>query len=398
MQSFGYAEEVFPDFGWFIPIASNSLFFRGFDGALAVADAVARRPSALWSKWEDLPQNWHWPLLRGFQAAGERLRMQWGIDGLGSGQIEGRIASRADWALTAKVAGDLAGYWNGLQAPLEEILPFTVINALGSGQMSLICHIYWDQGARFARSDDMIDEQDLPRHVCMIKRFRRDPSAIETLIVGTPLGRSLLLATQRAAPGSKEDQNIEVLLRTFLAQVEARREPIPHNPGIRLLEAPGSTPLDVIAVRQICGLDGGHPEVGEPYLYFENTGARVQVSIHAPGLGKLRIDCQALPAQEGAEAPVGLQAHLCLPAPRALLLKLNARVEGGSVEEVVHRIVWGDDGYSILSAFTWKVGEDGFVADYRLPQRKRESILCLPVHAGQRLDVEILWDRRVPPV
>jgi hypothetical protein len=232
----------------------------------------------------------------------------------------------------------------------------------------------------------------------MIKRFRRDPLAIETLIVGTPLGRSLLLATQQAAPGSKEDLNIEVLLRTFLAQVEARREPIPHNPGRRLLDAPGSTPLDVIAVRQICGLDGGHPEVGEPYFYFENTGARVQVSIYTPGLGKLCIDCQAPPIQEGAETPVGLQAYLCLPAPRALLLKLSARVEGGSVEEVVHRIVWGDGGYSILPTFAWKVAEGGFVADYRLPQRKQESILCLPLHAGQKLDVEILWERSQPPV
>jgi hypothetical protein len=323
--------------------------------------------------------------------------MRWGIDGLESGQIEGRIASRADWALTAEVAFDLACHWDGLEAPLEEILPCTVMDSLGSGRMSVICHIYWDRGAS-VRSDDMIDPQDLPRHVCMIKRFRRDPLAIETLIVGTSLGRSLLLATQRAAPGSKEDLNIEMLLRAFLAQVEARREPILHNPGRRLLEAPGSAPLDVISVRQICGLDGGIPEVGEPYLYFENTGSRLQISVHAADLGKVCVACLASPDQESAEISLGLQGYLCLPAPKARLLKLSGRIEGGSVEEVVHKIVWGDEGYFILPAFSWTVGDDEFVAEYRVPKRKQASILCLPLYAGQKLDVEILWERRLSPV
>lgn len=394
MESFGYADNVFPDFGWFITIASNCLFFRRFDGALAVADAVSRtRPSQMWRKWNALSDDWNWPLLRGFETAGERMRLQWGIDGLESGQIEGCMASRADWALTAGVAADLAGYWDGLKAPLEEIMPPTVIDSIGSGQRNLICHIYWTEDARFIRLDDMIDTQSLPRHVCMMKRFRREPLNAETLIVSTPLGQSLLLAMQQAAPGSQEDLNIEVLLRLFLAQVEARRQPVLFHPGGTLRDTPSPEPLDMVAVRQICGLDGGPAEAGEPFLYFENTGARVLLAIHAPEPGRLCIACQAHPAQEGAEIPVGLQAHLCLPAPQALRLRLSGHVKGVSVEEVVEKIVWGDESYSILPPHAWTVGDEGFVAQYRLPQRKQQSLLCLPLCAGQALDVELLWER-----
>ena len=424
MQSFGYAEKVFPDFDWFITIASNSMFFRRFDGALAVADTIIRqRPEEFRATWQSLPDvdHWHWWRLRGFEAAGMRLSGRWGIDGLVRGQIEGCIASRADWAITAEVFYDLSGYWHGLQHALEEILPYTVINSIGSGRMGLICHINWTQNFRNVRIDDIICPQDLPRQVCMIKRFQRHELSLETLIVSTPLGQQLLLAMQQAAPGSKEDLHIEVLLRAFLEQVEARRELIPFEPGSKLREMQAPASLDVIAVRQICGLDGGPFEQGEPFLYLENTGARVELVIHAPGPERLFVDCRARPAQEGGDTPSGIQAYLCLPAPQATRLKLSGHLEGEYVENFVNRIVWGDGAYSPLPPFGWTysqvpptewnysilpavgwsyphmppvgwaVGDGGFVSDHWLP--KQRGYVCLPLYAGQTLHAQLLWHR-----
>ena len=396
MESFAYAEDVFPDFGWFLTIASNSLFFRRFDGALTVADAnTKRRAPDDHVMWHALPEAWHWQKFLGFEAAGARLRSRWGIDGLSRTQIEGSFASRKDWELVADVASDLTGYWCGLQAPLEEVLPLSVMQTLGSGRITHICKVKWVFPFRkeLVRLEEMIDTRNLPDHVCMMKWFSRDPLAPETMIVGTSLGQALLQALQQAAPGGQADLNLEVLLLMFLGQVEARSRGmlVPFNPGRKLQETHRLPPLETIAARQICGIDGGAVEASEPYLYFEHTGARLELTLHFSGPRKLHIECRASPGQDDAVMPEGLQVYLYLPTPQARLLKLRGRVGDGMVERLVRKIIWKDIGYEIMPPFRWTVDEDGFVADYRLPESNQTCFLGLPIHAGLVLDVEVLW-------
>ncbi len=75
IESFRYAELIFPNFGWFVPIASNSLFFRRFEPDLARARLVEsiQEDTYRCTTWKELPNEWHWPKLRGFAAAGARL-------------------------------------------------------------------------------------------------------------------------------------------------------------------------------------------------------------------------------------------------------------------------------------------------------------------------------------
>jgi hypothetical protein len=394
IQSFRYAEIVSPNFEFFIPIASNSLFFRSFDGVLALdalaSSVVSRHPMATWGA---LPQRWHWPKLQGFQANGETLRNKWAIDGLWKSQIEGFLASRADWSLIADIFFDLKDCWIGLKAPLEEVLPATVISSIGSGKITHICKVKWDQmrlGLPLVNLEDLTNMDKLPRQVSLMKWFPRNPIATETLFVGTPIGQTLLTALQVAEPGSMEDELIETLLHAFLSQIKARAKKsfVFYHEKMAQLLCPQS--LDMVADRRICGVDGRARKLDAPFIYLENTLDRVRIATHASTEGSLSIDCTATTENESQVISENLQAYLYLPVPQASVLYLRGSTKGVSVEQLVKHVIWHDTKFDYLPLRSCSIVGDCFEARYKLPKFTHTCFLGLPICNGQDLQLHLM--------
>jgi hypothetical protein len=394
IQSFRYAEIVSPNFEFFIPIASNSLFFRSFDGVLAL-DALTssgvRLPPTV--SWGSLPQSWHWPHFLGFQANGETLRNKWGIDGLWMSQIEGLLASRADWSLIAEIFFDLKDCWNGLKAPLEEVLPATVIRSIGSGKITFICKVKWDQmslGLHLVNLEDITNMDKLPRQVVLMKWFPRDPIAKETLFVGTPIGQTLLNAMQAVEPGSMADELIETLLHNFLLLIKARAKKsfaLYHGKMDTLL-SPQS--LNMVADRSTCGVDGEARRPDAPFIFLENTLDRVCITTHASAEGDLKINCTVSTENETQVISESLQAYLYLPVPQASVLYLSGSTNGISVERLVRHVVWHDTKFDYLHLRSYSIVGDCFEARYRLPRFTNNCFLGLPIWNGQNLQLRLM--------
>jgi hypothetical protein len=401
MECFEAACAAVPDFEWFITTASNSLFFRRFDPVLTVkvAEAVVRsdKPAV---EWDDLPDTWHWPKMRKQAAVGVILQDRWKVRGLSGGQIEGRTAKRRDWDLLNRVQADLFGDWASLEAPLQEILPVTVFNALGSGLSCSICRVHFGradaQGGRFSQFADLIDPSNLPPHVCMMKWFQRDPLCPETLAVCTPLGREVLAALQAAAQSPGQRMEIEMLLRGALSGLEQQQIPTPiplaGQPG-----APATFTLDpVVANRRICAFDGGPALPGQNYLYFEKTGATLALELAAVSENTLNLRCALIaPPPEQAALPVtdpALQcyAYLVLPADRPLRIRLQGAVSGGAAARILSRITWHQGGrYTIQRPLLQTLIAPHFTVDFLFPQGTGPSHIGLPIYAGHDMGVSL---------
>lgn len=398
MECFGAASEAYSDFEWFITMASNSLFFRPFNPELvveAVGAAVRSEKAAV--DWDNLPDNWHWPKMRKHRAVGEVLQQRWKIAGLDGGQIEGRIARRSDWSILDAIQADIFNEWIGLDAPLEEILPVTVFNALGSGLSCNICRVHWGRpeqnGGRFTQIWELMDPASLPPQFCMMKWFQRDTLCPETLAVCTPLGRDLLTALQSAAAEPLRRLEIETLLRGIISGFERLQPPIPL--AISGLPAGGPVfQLGMIAAnRQICALDGGSMLPGQSYLYFESSGAMLSLNIAVEAENRLALRCDLIAVPDAGPMPEpSLQCYiyLAMPTERSVRLRLQGKLSGIAPDQFLSRITWHSGGrYPVQKPLFQTVSAADFTADYMCPQSVGQSHIGLPVYAGQNMVVSL---------
>jgi hypothetical protein len=359
VESFRYAERVFAGFGWFVPIASNSLFLRHFNPDLAIAAARKRErpklPEGFDARWDALPEKWHWPKLHGFDAAAERLRSHWNIDGLFMNQIEGQLASREDWGRVATIHCDLSGLWEGLTAPLEEILPATVIDILGSGQRTEVCLVHWTPRpeGRYATLVDLTDVGTLPPHVCLIKWFRRDGFVAETISVATNFGRIVVNELQEAK-GLVARTRMRVLLQSALKALEREEQLIPIKMSFQ-----NQVDLEVTTQRQILLLkNGGATEdTDAAYLYLENTNEKLRLALRTGRSGHLQVSCKAVDEDQAttfAEPVLEGYLYISLPAfPRSEawegncdILRLSGQVKGIAPQSIIRRCILHDVNYS----------------------------------------------------
>ena len=393
MESFREAERVFPDFQWFVTMASNSLFFKAFDVQLALdalLDSKAQHPIA---NWDDLPDNWHWQKLIGFETAGQYLFKRLGTRGLWSGEIEGRLASRKDWALVSDITTEVAGYWNGSAAPLEEILPVTVVSAIGSGQTISICHVKWEpEHERIVRLEDLITPKNNIQYICMMKWFRRDPLALETLIVGTPVGQSLLHTMQETALTSQKADNIEWLLRAFLSNLEARNVWVPFQlstePGI----SQWGPPFEVFADQPaLCNLNGGSQVEGEPYIFLSTPGLWLEISLDLVSPGRFFLQCNARAERKETIIPKTPVGYLFFPVPIARRLRLFGIVHGLTADNLIQEIMWKGDRSMLLPPLQSSIFGRNFVMDYVCHQNGKNGAIGFPLHDGLKLDLQMLF-------
>jgi hypothetical protein len=395
MENFREAEQVFPDFRWFITMASNSLFFHPFDMELALDALLESKAQCPDVQWDSLPNHWHWPRLTDFYTAAQYLFKRLGTSGLWNGQIEGRLASRKDWALVADVSAESSGCWNGLEAPLEELLPVTVISAIGSGQTISICHVKWEPPEeRIVRIEDLINPINEANYVCLMKWFRRDPRALETLIVGAPLGRSLLRTLQETEPTSQKADNIEWLLRGFLSKLEARQVWVPFQLSTKPGDFPWGPPLELTANEPtLCTLNGGPPVEDEPYIFISSLGLWLKISLNLVAQGRVIIKCTARPVSKETTVPKTLLGYLFFPTPMARRLRLFGIVHGVTAADMIQEIMWKEERTMLLSPLQSSITGKQFVIDYGGHQKGPNGSIGFPMHDGMEIDIQFLFDK-----
>ena len=398
MECFDAASEVHPDFEWFITMASNSLFFRRFNPELVVETAKAVvKPQKAPINWDELPDNWHWPKMRQHRAIGNILQQRWKIEGLAGGQIEGRVAHRNDWSILNSVQSDILHEWTELKAPLEEILPLTVFNALGSGLSCNICRNHWGRpeqdGGRFSQMWELINPVNLPPQFCMMKWFQRDNLCPETLAVSTPIGQYFLEAAQSAAIDPRKRFEIECLLRSFLNGIEHFQSSTP----ITFAGLPANVTTfqheAVVAQRQICALDGGPMISGQSYLYFESTAETLSLSLDfaTPETLKLKCDLGDAPVDDQVPDPY-LQAYLYLAVspdtPKRI--EISGSISGVAPDQFLSRITVHSKGrYAIQKPISRSISSTTFTAYFMCAPDLLVSHVGLPIFAGQNLVVSL---------
>lgn len=404
MEVFHHAEVALPDFEWFVPVASNSLFIRKFDIDAAILRAASQgmlsKNTDFDAQIDALPNHWHWPKLQGFEPAAARLNERWGIRGFFKGQIEGQFSSRENWSKVARVHEDLAGMWVGLEAPLEEILPYTVINSIGTGQKAHICHVHWSRSeGKFVKMADLIDLSDMFQHVCMMKWFQRSHLSAETLSVSTDFGRGLL-AVARAELCSVSRAQFLVLLQSYILAMER----VADAQSVNL------TPLSVkkwkiSADRQIIELNGDMftPELPiRPYIYFENTGDFLEITASIRSEDKIRIGCDFIDISKQSDAGMSLQGYLYIPLSNLAslnqsnecLIRLSGYIEHGAANIIQGRCVLFNGIYTILepiSAHTVMVesAREEFHLQFAGKTAGHQSYFGVPIYTGTIFDVRL---------
>ena len=395
MENFREAEQAFPAFRWFITMASNSLFFRAFDIELALDALMESKAQCPDVQWDSLPNYWHWPRLKGFFAAAQYLYQRLETKGLWNGQIEGRLASRKDWALVADVAIESTGYWNDLKAPLEEILPVTVIFAIGSGRTISICHVKWEpKHERIVRLEDLINPINDANYVCMMKWFRRDPLALETLTVGTPLGRSLLRTMQQTALTSQKADNVEGLLRAFLSHLEARQVWVPFQFGTKSDNVPWGDLVEISAEEPtLCNLNGGPPFEGEPYIFLCSPGSCLEISLSLVAVGRIILKCKERAAIQETNILKPLLGYLFFPRPMAQRFRLFGIVNGLTADDLLQNIMWRENNSTIYPSMHSSISGREFIINVDRLQKSLGGSIGLPLHDGLEIDVHFLFDK-----
>ncbi|WP_029312871.1 MULTISPECIES: hypothetical protein [Acidiphilium] len=389
IESFRYAELIFPNFGWFVPIASNSLFFRRFEPDLARARLVEsiQEDSYRCTTWKELPNEWHWPKLRGFAAAGARLHERWGIDRLVGDQIEGFIASRADWGLVAEIHEDLLNYWQGLRAPLEEILPGTVIDLIGTGQRTTLCKMFWKNDFKekgLVQFSDLLDSKRLSPNICLLKWFRRDPNAPETILVATPLGQSLIEELR-----TESSYTIKTRIFIFLTYIHDAFEQTKVECDFYNCAPFPPITWETVAVRQQCSLYGTQRfDESAPFLFFENTGERLQITIELEADGRVKAACW--PLQGTGEA--NLISYLYLPLNdrnrhEQRVLQLSCHMDFCLAKLVLNNCVIFQDCIQMVKPMTISEKNGATVALFAIHDNGSQLYLGIPLVYHLKIDM-----------
>ncbi len=305
LESYALALQRFGEFDYFCPLASNSLFVRRFDPAAAVRQLRAghKVPIDLDITYDvgldidRLPDNWHWPKIGGNRPFMTFLKERWGIDRLSQNQIEGLMASRADWGLLhARLPefpsmGDLVLQEESAFLPLEEILPSTFFLAFGSGRYVNICHVFWNRfnhtGSGRVTIDELLGFSRYPAHLCLMKWFERDVHAVETAAVTQLWSQTLLAGLATTSHGAGEQLLQRLLLENLASSLRVQEVAIPFSAGWQ------SSPEHVLppcvfhdprlsAVRQTMHLPttlNGHEASSDAYLYLDYTQHEIDLSL-----------------------------------------------------------------------------------------------------------------------
>jgi hypothetical protein len=389
MECFDHAQSEFPDFEYFITIASNSLFFRRFDGELTVQVLGSSQIRAHVS-WDSLPETWHWPKMANQQAVRRTLNSKWNIEKLGGGQIEGRVAHRKDWALVRSVQTDVIGLWDELQAPLEEILPATVISSIGSGRSCLIGHNLFSRapklGGVFVQMEDLMDQSAQPRQVCIMKRFQRDTLNPELLAVATPQGRALLELARQSLANTEAGLRFEIALRAAASWFDRGRRMAPvwdeSIGGTQVFRHVGLKPT-----RQRFALDGTPVDLDGHY--FEPSEFVLDLEFEQVSGTDFRLSCVRSDALDLIGADGGVHQaylYLALPKERALRLHLSGQIAGVDPGVFLGLAVRQNAGrYVRISPATRQFLGNTFSAEFLYPATTDRAHLGLPMFCGQDL-------------
>lgn len=200
IENIDFLEKHAISFEYFCPIASNSLFFRSFKRIETIEKLhKQKRRKASTINLQSLPEKWHWPKFTNKENALQHLKNNWDIEYLHNNQIEGYLASKKDWQQVKLVHDNSIHTWNELKAPLEEVLPSTVIHTIGSGQTLTIAKVNFgrkeSEGGQFVKFNDIFQNTS-EEHICIWKWFQRDISNHETFMVCNPAGQAILKSIQ----------------------------------------------------------------------------------------------------------------------------------------------------------------------------------------------------------
>ena len=345
LESYALALRRFGEFDYFCPLASNSLFVRRFDPAAAVRQLRAghKVPVDLDITYDvgldmdRLPDNWHWPKIAGNPKLRAFLKERWNVARLSENQIEGLMATRADWGLLhARMTefpalGELLVQEEWAFLPMEEILPSTFFLSFGSGRYVNICHVFWNRfnhtGSGRVTIDELLGFNRYPAHLCLAKWFERDVRAVETAAVTQPWSRSLLAALATAAPsrGAGERLLQRLLLENLAASLRAREIATPFSAGWQ--SPPGQALPPCVfhdprlpAMRQMVHLPtrpAGAGQHSDAHLYLDHTGHEIDLSVHvahAAAATRVRLDCTRPGAAREDPAAPTLEGFLYLRA------------------------------------------------------------------------------------
>jgi len=219
IENLDFSERHFISFEYFCPIASNSLFFCDFKKNETLEKLhKQKRRNASTINLQSLPEKWHWPKFNNQENALHHLKNNWNIEHLHNNQIEGYLASKKDWQLVKLVHDDLLHTWNELKAPLEEVLPSTVIHTIGSGQTLTIAKVNFGRkesdGGQFVKFNDIF-QNTFEQHICIWKWFQRDILNHETFMVCNPVGQAIIKSIKNE--------------RATLMELEILQSAIRHN-------------------------------------------------------------------------------------------------------------------------------------------------------------------------
>lgn len=425
-ENFRLAEAEVINFKYFVSMASNGLFFRrfDFDAARAAAQKIAEshRPAGL--NIDNLPDDWHWPRFKSAPDMIKRLREHWEIDKLYHHQIEGFFATRNDWNKISEIAEDILPYADECRAPLEEIIPGTVLQSQPEPYFAKICHVYWDRGNspafREAGVQDVLKPVGMPDYVVMQKWFRRARSA-ETLAVSTRLGLELTAACQSANTLAGHF-GLRSMLYGYLQYLLNKEERISlfnlgvttKAPSIQLtsLENQEITKyekkmsISCVAKRQIIPLDGHL--VSKPidstgaFLLLENNDKKINMNFTVEAdygtTDILRIDCQspihALAAQTSVHDLIG---YCYFPVKSigknniTLCLEAECNIDVMS-QQIPQRVVmhYGEK-YVLLQPAEASIINKSAFASYELQASSDEFFIGIPIFSNLisniRLDI-----------
>ncbi len=336
LESYALALRRFERFDYFCPLASNSLFVRRFDPAASVRQLRAghKVPTDLDITYDvgldidRLPDNWHWPKIAGNPKLVAFLKDRWNVARLSENQIEGLMASRADWGLLHArmtefpLLGELLVQEDWAFLPMEEILPSTFFLSFGSGRYVNICHVFWNRfnhtGSGRVTVADLLGFNRHPAHLCLLKWFERDVRAVETAAVTKPWSQMLLAEQVAAATGAgvRDRLSQRLLLQEMADSLRAgevvrpfagswRSSPNDTLRSCRIRDQP------LVSMRQIVRLPTGQDQPddhGDAYLYMEDTHHRVKVTIDVAHGSTMRLQLACVPvaaATEGDPVPAG---------------------------------------------------------------------------------------------
>ena len=392
LEAFDAALRRFGRFGYFCSLASNSLFARRFDPAVARA-ALARSGHVAGVDLHDLPDHWHWPMLAKSPGLIPFMRDTWGLTKVGGNQIEGLFATAADWGLLHARREEIIAFGATMQPdaefPMEEILPATILCTFGSGRFVHLCHMFWDRPfTDNVQLDDLLGIGGrFPDHVCLLKWFERSPVNLITAAAATGMAGDL---TERLAAVPEAQRNQQRVLHRLIF-AEMARALRPQERFLSLLStwrpaADGQPPGRRFGFNPT--LDGNRQVIGLPvgpdtpsgqalaYLFTEQTGVplRLQLDLGDEDGGTV-VTLSAQPANfpaggVGAPDETALQGFLylacCLGAGDRIFRLRVLSDRPDRLVRVEERIVLARGGRYIQQAPTPVLEHDG-VHEFHYP-------------------------------